>query len=169
MPVDDPQEQFIQVDEEDNEIGPVTREQAHADNSILHRAVYILVRNGHQDLLFQKRSRQKDLYSGYWAVGAAGHVSYRDTYRKTAARELEEELGLTGQLFYVTTLMVKAEQESEMVKIFILRQDELPVNYSKDEVDEVRWVPMDAMQQFVDDHELPPADREVLKLLMYIK
>jgi isopentenyldiphosphate isomerase len=112
---------------------------------------------------------KKDLYPGFWAVGAAGHVHWGDSYRDTAERELKEELGLTGQLFYVTTLMVKAEQESEMVQIFILKQNEIPQEYDRDEVDEVQFVPMNSLQQFVNEHIFPPADKEVLKLLMYIR
>ncbi len=38
----------------------------------------------------------KAIYPGYWDVAAGGMVLATETYAESAARELEEELGVSG-------------------------------------------------------------------------
>lgn len=52
MPLDDPKEMFVQVNEVDQVIRLVSRKDAHSNSSIIHRAVCVLViNNAHQLLL----------------------------------------------------------------------------------------------------------------------
>lgn len=63
---------------------------------LTHRACYILVFNDRHQLFLQKRTRSKDIYPGYWDVAAGGVVLADESYEESAARELAEELGVTG-------------------------------------------------------------------------
>jgi isopentenyl-diphosphate Delta-isomerase len=169
MPKDDPNELFYLVDEEDKVLGSIPRAAAHADASKIHRAVYVLVLNSKKQMLFQKRSQHKDLYRGYWALSCAGHVPYGQDYRQAAVDELMEELRIKPDLFYVTNLLVKAEGESEHCQIYLTKMDAMPTDFDRDEIDELKWVDIDGIQEFVSANPLPPADVEVLRLLLYIK
>jgi 8-oxo-dGTP pyrophosphatase MutT (NUDIX family) len=61
---------------------------------LIHRAVYILVFNSNGDLFCHKRTRDKDVYPGYYDVAAGGVVLTDESYDQAAERELEEELGI---------------------------------------------------------------------------
>jgi len=169
MPIDDPNELFYLVDDQDNELGSISRQEAHADNTKVHRAVYVLVTNDKNQMLMQLRSMTKDLYPGIWALGCAGHVKYGQSYRQAAMEELQEELHIAPELFYVTKLLVKAEGESEYCDIFMCKIGDMPMDFDKDEITDVAWVPINEIQAFVEKNPLPPADMEVLRLLLYIQ
>ena len=53
-----------------NETGEVLdqapRDAIHGNNSLLHRVVHVVVRNGSGDILLQKRSASKDVAPGRW-------------------------------------------------------------------------------------------------------
>ncbi len=65
-------------------------------NRLTHRASYILVFNDNDDLFLQKRTDIKDIYPGFWDVAAGGVVLADESYEDSAARELAEELGVSG-------------------------------------------------------------------------
>jgi len=91
-----PAEEIIQiVDEENQEIAAIARELMR-EQHLIHRASYILVFNKAGELFVQKRTLTKDVYPGYWDVAAGGVVLAGESYEQSAARELEEELGISS-------------------------------------------------------------------------
>ncbi len=86
---------FDVVDENDQVIGQERRAEVHA-RDLRHRAVHVLVWNKHGAIFLQKRSRLKDKHPGVWDSSASGHLDAGEDYDACAARELEEELGITG-------------------------------------------------------------------------
>lgn len=86
-------EVFDVVNEADEVIGQSSRKEIH-EKGLIHRAVHILVRNKHGDILLQKRSPWKDRHPGVWDSSAAGHVDAGETYTQAAIREIGEELGM---------------------------------------------------------------------------
>jgi len=95
--MDEGSEIFDIVDQNDRVIGQASRREVHK-NLWLHRSVHILVFNKQMDLFLQKRALTKDENPGYWDSSASGHVSSGEDYLTSAHRELEEELGITGNL-----------------------------------------------------------------------
>jgi len=83
------------VDEKNNVIGAETRSIMRS-KGLIHRATYILVFNSMGQIFIQKRTSNKDVYPGYYDVAAGGVVVAGETYEESAARELEEELGIRG-------------------------------------------------------------------------
>lgn len=59
-----------------------------------HRATFILVFSSTGELFVQKRTKTKDVYPGYYDVVTGGVVVKGESYKKSAARELGEELGV---------------------------------------------------------------------------
>ncbi len=89
------EEWFDIVDDHDEVIGKEKRAIVHA-KGLKHRAVHILVWDPNGRLFLQKRSMNKDEFPGRWDTSSAGHLDAGESYDHSAARELQEELGIEG-------------------------------------------------------------------------
>ncbi|TVM15665.1 isopentenyl-diphosphate delta-isomerase [Oceanidesulfovibrio indonesiensis] len=67
------------------------------EQSLFRRAVLVLVYDRQGRLYLQRRSRSKSLYPGRLDLSATGHVRAGESREDAAARELLEELGLSGR------------------------------------------------------------------------
>ena len=85
-------ELFDIVDSQDNIIGTTDKKTAHADGQ-LHRVAAVFVFNEVGELYVQQHPRD-----GKWDHSVGGHVSKGETYAEAAAREAEEEIGITQPL-----------------------------------------------------------------------
>ncbi len=83
------------VDEFDRPVGSAPRHRMRSDN-LLHRATYVLVFDAAGRLYVQKRTTTKDIFPGYWDPCTGGVVLAGESYEESAARELEEEMGIRG-------------------------------------------------------------------------
>lgn len=83
------------VDEQDQPLGVVKRAQLR-DQGLIGRGTYILLFNSAGDLCVHRRTLSKAIYPGYWDVAAGGMVQGDESYAESAARELAEELGVSG-------------------------------------------------------------------------
>jgi isopentenyldiphosphate isomerase len=81
------------VDAEDRVLRRATRAEMRRDN-LLHRAVYVLVRNGRGELFVHRRTESKDIHPSHWDVTIGGVVAAGETYAAAAERELHEEIGV---------------------------------------------------------------------------
>jgi len=63
---------------------------------LIHRATYILVFDSRGRLFVQNRTMTKDIFPGYHDLCTGGVVLAGEDYETSAARELEEEIGVTG-------------------------------------------------------------------------
>jgi isopentenyldiphosphate isomerase len=108
-------------------------------HGLRHRAVHILVFNQSGLLFMQKRSMKKDLNKGLWDSSAAGHVDSGENYDHCAARELQEELGVSAELQALFKLEASAELGMEFIQVYCCRQDG-PFVLAKDEIDEGAWL-----------------------------
>jgi len=120
---DNPDELFDLVDAQDRVIGHTRRGDAHRNPALLHRSVQILVFDSAGRVMLQLRSARKDLFPGYYCASASGHVIAGDDYHTTAARELEEELGVTAPLTYLEKALVASAYETEMTALYLARSD----------------------------------------------
>ena len=81
------------VDEHNHVIGSAPRREMRA-GKLRHRSTYILVFNSQGELFVQKRTMIKDIYPGYYDPCTGGVVLHGESYELSAARELEEEVGI---------------------------------------------------------------------------
>ena len=86
-PVQRQDEIFCVVDRDDHVLGYRTRAECHADATLIHRSVSVVVETS-EGMLFQRRSLRKDSSPGFWDVACSGHVDGEETYAEAAVREL---------------------------------------------------------------------------------
>ncbi len=148
--MDDSSEIFDVVDSEDRVVGQATRGEVHAQG-LLHRSVHILVFNSRGNLFLQKRAMTKDENPGYWDSSAAGHVNAGEDYLTSAHRELQEELGITGELEFFMKFPASRETLWEHVKSYLCTTDrEIIINPR--EISEGRFWPVRELEKTRQSH-----------------
>ncbi|MEL4168569.1 MULTISPECIES: NUDIX hydrolase [unclassified Pseudomonas] len=83
------------VDENDNLLGSLVRSELR-ERGLIGRGTYIMLFNSAGELCVHRRTLSKAIYPGFWDVAAGGMVQANETYAESAARELAEELGVSG-------------------------------------------------------------------------
>lgn len=88
----------VLVDKNDNPLGLEDKIKAHLREGILHRAFVVFVFNDKNELLIQKRSKEKMLWPLFWDGTCASHPKKNENYQKAGERRLKEELGFSCRL-----------------------------------------------------------------------
>ena len=169
-------EVLFTVDENNQPITPAARQKVHTE-AIWHRTNDIVVMNSKNEILCSKRSRLKDISPGLWDASFGGHVLAGVDDMTSALDELKEEAGLEpnrSDLDFVSIVRHSEPQKNnnEFRYLYIYRWDG-PLNELKleeDEVDEVKWVPIDDIINNKNNREewspMPYLD-ELLKKISY--
>ncbi len=133
---------FEIVDDDDQVIGLRPRSECHGNPDLVHRVSHVLVFNSAGNLLLQKRSLLKDVQPGKWDTSVGGHVDPGENYLQAAYREMEEELGVTGQpLKVLYSSKIRNNFESENVMTYLVVYDG-KICFNRTEIDEIRfWTP----------------------------
>jgi isopentenyl-diphosphate Delta-isomerase len=139
------------------------RDTVHAEG-LLHRDMHVWITNG-EDMLQQQRSWEKDIMPGEWDISVAGHIGAGESYRDAAGRETFEELGvelpddsfIEAGTFASELLLPGWEQPHNVVgDNFVVVAPELNLNdldLQEEEVVDVRWYPIDQLEQDLSDPE----------------
>ena len=105
-------EQLILVNEQDEEIGSLSKRDCHVDSGILHRAFSIFIFNHAGEVLLQKRSEEKFLWPLYWSNACCSHPRAGEDSEEAAHRRLEQELGIKTDLTYLYKFVYQADFNS---------------------------------------------------------
>lgn len=167
MPINQPQELFHLVDENDKQLGFVSRSQAHCDPTKIHRSVCVIVHNSKKQILFQKRSQSKDTFPGFWTLSVTGHVSQNETYLQAAKRELFEELGIKSDLRFVKKTLLNLPSETEFCSIYKTAIPTDRINHDSDEITATLWVGLSQIAAFTKKNNLTPDALQILRTLKY--
>lgn len=144
-------EYFDVLDENGNMTGEVVeRNEAHR-HGICHRVIQVWVINSKNQLLIQKRSKNKDICPDMWYVSLGGHIESKESREETIIREFSEELGLDVQIENVKYLYTFKEIatfkdgaviDNEFYDVYLLRMDlnTEDLILQEDEVQEVKFI-----------------------------
>ena len=113
------------IDAEGHEIGSAPRATCHADPSLIHPSVHVVVITA-GGCLWQLRGYGKDSAPGHWDHACSGHVSLGEDARTAAVRELGEEIGVVvdhGSLEQVARVLCELGHETELTTVFRLEHD----------------------------------------------
>jgi 16S rRNA (adenine1518-N6/adenine1519-N6)-dimethyltransferase len=102
--------------------------------------VHILIFNAAGELFLQKRSRLKDRHPNVWDSSAAGHVDAGEEYDDAAARELDEELGITATLERIIKLPASENTGHEFIWLY-RGQHNGPFRLARREIDYGEFFP----------------------------
>ena len=136
----------------------VERSIAHRDG-IPHRTAHVWItriKDDKQQILLQKRSRNKDSFPGMYDTSSAGHIPAGDEPEVSATRELQEELGISAepnQLKYAGAFHVgyalpfhgQMFRDNEYVFVYVLEGnvDIADIQIQEEELEAVEWFDLD--------------------------
>ncbi len=141
-------------------IGAVTRAEMRSGN-LLHRSVFVVVRNGADEVLVHRRASWKDLWPDHWDIAVSGVVAAGESWELAASRELAEELGTSGELAYLGEGTFEDDEVRELARIYQVRS-EGPFDFTDEEIVEVAWVPIGELAVWLDGHEVCPDSRALV-------
>jgi isopentenyldiphosphate isomerase len=147
------------VDDGDSVVGTSTLGRC-LELGLLHRAVAVLLERGDGRVLLQQRSRKDRWHPGLWTISSTGHVRSRETYAAAAARELFEELGVSGQPVFRKKYLLPPMKsggliEREWTSFYIVRAD-ARVKIDPVEVESTRAVTGAELLKMLDGEDLTP-------------
>lgn len=152
----------------------VGRDYAHM-HGVCHPTVHIwVIKSNPIRILLQQRSFSKDSFPGQWDMSSAGHVTYGDTVKTAALRELQEELGVQTDIQHLTSIGSFAfrtvstfhgnpwdDNEVANVYLYVAPEDFQPV-VQKEEIEAVKWMtPNELMELQVSEEHLPVNERQL--------
>jgi isopentenyl-diphosphate delta-isomerase len=145
----------ILVDEQDNEIGLMAKQEAH-EKALLHRAFSVFVFNKKGELLLQQRALHKYHSGGLWTNTCCSHPRKGEQVIQSAHRRLMEEMGFDCELELKHKFIYKAPftnglTEHELDYIFTGEYEVAP-NPNPDEVASFRWIEMAQLQKEIEEH-----------------
>lgn len=167
-------EKLIMVDDKDNVLGPISKGESHAietiKNSVYHRALSLLVFDEQNRFLLTQRSSNKITFPNYYTNACCSHPIYetneleddgeaigvkRATIRRshfelgTALDDIRaEELNFVNKIAYRAASDCGKWGEAEIDYIFVLRKN-LNLNINPEEIQSYRYVDRSEMKDLL--------------------
>jgi isopentenyldiphosphate isomerase len=158
------EEIFETVDEEGRVTGRAPRSECHRSPGLIHRAVHVFVLDGAGRIYLQKRAGNKDIQPGRWDTSVGGHLVPGESYEEGAAREMKEELGLTGDLSFLYRYLWRTDRESELVETYLVETGLTPVP-DPGEIEEGRFFTVAEIGVRAEGEDFTPNLREEIRRL----
>jgi isopentenyldiphosphate isomerase len=155
---------FEIVDGTGRVIGRAPRQACHCNPALLHRVAHVVVTDARGRIYLQKRPATKDIQPGRWDTSVGGHLDAGETPAAGARREMQEELGLAGELRPLHRYLWRTEREAELVETFLHEAREEPKPHPG-EIDEGRWFTIREAEALVARGEATPNLAEELRRL----
>ena len=122
----------------------------------LHRIVAVWITDAQGNVLIAQRAHTMSNQPGLWGPVAAGTVAMGEEYHDTAARELAEEVGITGiRLVQVGKFRTDCDfGECRMCAVFAGQYNDNieSLTLQREEVAAVRWVNLPQLRQELTQH-----------------
>lgn len=110
------------VDDDGEIVEVVPRSRMRAEN-LLHRSVAVIVTTTDGRLVVQRRADDKDVYPGWWDIGAGGVVGAGELLPAAARRELAEELGVDALPEFVAVERFEDDRAREICAVYRVVHD----------------------------------------------
>jgi 8-oxo-dGTP pyrophosphatase MutT (NUDIX family) len=110
------------IDDDGTVVEVVPRSRMRAEN-LRHRSVAVIVTTTDGRLVVQRRADTKDVYPGWWDIGAGGVVAVGEDLRAAARRELAEELGVDAEPDHVGVERFDDDRARELCTVFRVVHD----------------------------------------------
>ena len=161
-------EAVIQVSENDEVIGPISKFDSHYKVGTYHRAFSVLLFDSSGRLLLQRRASHKITFPDVWANSCCSHPLHSDEelemknnlgVKRAAIRKLEQELGISpsqvplDKFDFVTKMRYQARQDDDWIErevdhCLVIHAD-VDVNPNPNEVSEIKWVSQAELEEML--------------------
>ena len=144
------EEQVILVDKDDNQIGLMSKLQAH-QIGLLHRAFSIFIFNKNNELMLQQRSSKKYHSPLLWSNTCCSHQRVGESNIQAGKRRLKEEMGFSTDLEEIFSFVYKVSfdnglSEHELDHVLIGYWESSPIiNIS--EVEGWKWMSIEDIKR----------------------
>ena len=120
----------------------------------IYRVAALWITNSKGDVLLAQRSKNIHNDAGLWGPAVAGTVEEGETYESNIYKEAEEEIGLRGTQFAKGPKVFVEGSRSYFCQAFtaIVDQDADLFELQVDEVEAVRWFPIQELIRDVQDN-----------------
>ena len=154
--VSSPEENLILVDQNDQELGGMSKLDCHSGDGTLHRAFSIFVFNSADELLLQQRSSVKPLWPLYWSNTCCSHPRTGESMKVATERRLKEEIGIKCPLTYLYKFEYQANYkdigaECELCSVFVGRSDG-PFDPNMEELAAMRFIGIDELDSELENN-----------------
>ena len=163
------EEYFDVLDEKGNFTNTVeTRKKCHAEG-LWHKAVVVFIINSKNQVLLQKRSKNKRMWPDMWDITAGGHVDAGEFGFQSVLRESEEELGIKlkkEDLTFIGSSLstnIKGDIVNKYFNEYYIATkeiDETKLHLQKEEVSEVKWIDKDEIIKKIKNNYEGITDKE---------
>ncbi len=153
------EEQVVLVDDQDQAIGLMEKQEAH-EKGALHRAFSVFIVRENSDgyeILLQKRAQSKYHCGGLWTNACCSHPRTGETILNAAKRRLYEELGLRniklkeiGRFHYVAEFQ-NGLTENEIDHVLLAYDNGQAPICNKHEVEEFKWIAVNQLKTLIKD------------------
>lgn len=143
-------ENVILVDKNDNQIGVEEKIKAHKEAK-LHRAISIFIFNSKNELMLQKRAKNKYHCGGLWSNTVCSHPNPDETVEEAVHRRLNQEMGFDCDMkeifsFIYTIKFDNGLTENEFDHVFIGKYEKNPV-LNREEAGGFKWITIDELKK----------------------
>ncbi len=128
-------EMLVEVDENNHDIGVISKREAHSTITRHHRAAHIFLFSSRGEVILQQRGRhvssyplKRDMYGWHQAIW--------QTIEQCARAELSEEVGIVGDLIFHHSLHFRKDTQSEFASVYTIINDG-PYGYDRNEVEQL--------------------------------
>ncbi|WP_162393807.1 NUDIX hydrolase [Deinococcus kurensis] len=155
------------VNEHDEVVGTVTREDAHA-RSLTVRVVNAFLINQSGQLWIPRRTAHKRLFPGCLDMSVGGHVERGETYEQAFRRETQEELNLTVDDLPWRQIARFGPRDglSAFMHVYELRRDD-PPTFNPDDFSSAEWLTPTELLRRIEQGDPAKGDLNRLVQLCY--
>lgn len=155
-------EELILVDEQDREIGTLSKGEAHDGDGILHRAFSVFLFDPAGRLLIQQRAPGKRLWPGYWANSCCSHPRAGEVMDEAIQRRTEEELGVQADLEFIYKFRYQAHygpegSEHELCRVYLGRTQATEIRPNPSEIAAWKFLEAEEVDALIADESAPVA------------
>ncbi|MBN1792305.1 NUDIX domain-containing protein [Candidatus Woesearchaeota archaeon] len=126
-----------------------------------HRVAHIWIANLKGEILFQRRSKDKDIFPDRWDVAVTGHIDAGEDPVDAGIREAAEELGLSvrkERLDFLIKKKISAAfkdiRDNHFIYVFLLKSDVSldELSLQAEEVQDARFMPLKDLRKDILEH-----------------
>lgn len=146
------EELIVLVNDKNEEIGVMSKLEAHHADTPLHRAFSCYVFNHKGEFLITQRAKSKKVFPGMWTNSCCGHPGPGESTEDAIRRRLQFELGLIPETLKIVlpNFRYRAKMdgivENEMCPVFLATVSDEP-KPNPDEVEQYQWMAWNDFQK----------------------